>query len=1351
MWCSHIVPCFLWGRHAAVIAGSHRWPSCLMPEQPSSKPHPHPFSSGGERAIHSTEAVAHATDAGLPPRLYGSAAARDRYIELAVTSNFSFLTGASHPDELIDQAARLGYRAVAITDRSTLAGVVRAHVAARERSIDLVVGSRVSLFVGVPDDPSMGEASIPTASPETPDRAGGFSFEALLAPTCLRSYGDLCRLLTVGKRRAPKGGCSLTLHDFTGQTGLGYGLGDGIGPGYGIGDGIGLAGFIERGVAPSRGERGSMVCTLLPPRIIDHAFVLLVEGIRDAYGSAAHDRLSIAIHRTGDPDDRLRTQQLVALSEWTGVPLVAINDVHYHIPERRPLQDILTCIRHGVPIQRAGYALFPNAERFLKPPAAMVRLFADLPAAVERSVVLAEQCVGPLAEEPAARRSGFSLDQLRYRYPSEVAPPGVTPTAHLRTLTYRGAAERYPAGGTGACPKGIGDAGAALPERVRRQIEHELALIAELSYEPFFLTVHDLVRFARSRDILCQGRGAAANSAVCYCLGITAVDPNRIDVLFERFVSKERNEPPDIDVDFEHERREEVIQYLYRTYGRDRAALTAEVISYRGRSAIRDVGKALGLSLDCVDRLAGTIDWWQEGAIDGERLRELGLDPADPTMRRLAALTAQIIGFPRHLSQHVGGFVITDSPLCELVPIENAAMADRTVIEWDKDDIEAMGMLKVDVLALGMLTCIRKSIDLINADRESATPAATAATAPPVPLRFHTVPPEDPVVYDMICEADTIGVFQIESRAQMSMLPRLRPRCFYDLVIEVAIVRPGPIQGDMVHPYLRRRNGEEPITFPDEAVRRVLGKTLGVPLFQEQAMALAIVAAGFTPGEADQLRRAIGAWKRRGNRLAEFAAKLEQGMIARGYTQQFAQQVFRQIQGFSGYGFPESHAASFALLVYVSCWLKCHHPAAFAAALLNSQPMGFYAPAQIVRDVIEHGIEVRGVDVHASRWDCTLERGSDPAPPTRHPHGHPHGDHHGDHQDTLFPGPRSVRSPDSLRRTPLRINSREQRAALEDPLLCCPVGKRRASEEQLQPALRLGMRLVRGLGEAEAARIDEAVRRAGPFATLRDLWRSSGVRVASLRRLAAADAFRSMGLDRQQALWQVRALRDAPAPLFEQASSTARSIKVDERSAHAPDHHESPPSPSPSSQPPPQPSPAPALSRLPPVPPLAAVAHDYTAVGLSLKRHPLACLRDRLRTLHNTPHDTPQGTRPVAPHITTPVSPCASLRDACLTPQGTLLAVAGVVLVRQRPSTAKGILFMTIEDESGIANLIIRPKVYERFRRAARMSVILLVTGRVERKGDVVHILARRLRNISGLATHTLGEEDIPITVREYR
>ncbi|MDZ4754583.1 MAG: error-prone DNA polymerase [Phycisphaerae bacterium] len=1105
-----------------------------MPEHPNPKLHGHPWR---ERP-------------SLPEQI-GAPRSALSYVELAVTSNFSFLRGGSHPEEMIDRAAELGYHAIALADRHTLAGMVRAHVAAKERGIQLIVGSRVELLADH-------------------DASGGPPYRAdvLLHVTDTASYACLCRLLTTGKRRAPKGECHLTLHDLL----------ELLGP-----------------MAQLRRSGTGLLCTLIPPAIVDQPCLELIEGLHRVMG----DALSIAVTRLGDPDDALRSHQLRSLANWTGVPLVAVNDVHYHVAERRPLQDILTCIRYGCTIDQAGYRLFPNAERHLKSPQAMAELFADMPEAIQRAHDLAERAVG------------FSMDQLRYRYPAEVAPPGVPVMQHLRNLTWAGARDHYPHG---------------ITDRVRKQLDHELTLIEELQYAPFFLTVHDLVVFARSRHILCQGRGAAANSAVCYCLGITAVDPDRIDVLFERFVSKERNEPPDIDVDFEHERREEVIQYLYQRYGRERAALVAEVVSYRGRSAIRDVGKALGLSLDCVDQLASGVDWWHDGAVDIERVRTLGLDPRDPTIRRLALLTSELLGFPRHLSQHVGGFVITDDPLCELVPIENAAMDDRTIIEWDKDDIEAMGMLKVDVLALGMLTCIRKAIDLVNDDQ-------ACVTAVP-PCAFHTIPAEDPVVYDMICAADTVGVFQIESRAQMSMLPRLRPRCFYDLVIEVAIVRPGPIQGDMVHPYLRRRNGEETITYPDAAVERVLGKTLGVPLFQEQAMSLAIVAAGFTPGEADQLRRAIAAWKRKATKLKEFAGKLEEGMVARGYTRLFAQQVFTQIQGFSGYGFPESHAASFALLVYVSSWLKCHHPAAFAAALLNSQPMGFYAPAQIVRDAEEHGVTVRAVDVNASTWDCSLERH------------------------------------DPLLRSAALIG--------DDPLLCA--GRRRRSVARQQPALRLGLRLVKGLAQVDADRIAASVRCHGSFTDVESLWRASGVSVAALRRIAAADAFRSMGLARQQALWQIRALRDDALPMF---------VALEEAKEEATD----------------------VRSTLPRVTPLADVAHDYAAIGLSRKQHPIACIRANLAA---------RG-----------ASPCSVLMDEARTPFGTWIAVAGVVLVRQRPSTAHGILFMTLEDETGIANLIVRPQIYERFRTAARHSVIILARGTVERSEGVVHILVQRVEDAS--------------------
>ncbi|MBT8486216.1 MAG: error-prone DNA polymerase, partial [Phycisphaerae bacterium] len=938
-----------------------------MPELPNPKSRPHP----GDKRV------------GFAPTTRFTAA-RVGYADLHTTTNFTFLTGASHPEEIVEQAAALGHQAAAITDCNTLAGIVRAHVAAKEIGIPLAVGCRLEMTVeGRRDAMHAGDART------------GTTLSVLVYATNRASYGRLCRLLSLGKRRTVKGACALSLHDLL-------------------------------------DHHEDLLAVVVPPSVLDQRFLEIMRGLRGIFDD---DRLSLAAACLYGPDDRARLGQLAAIAHLTSVPLVATNDVLYHVPERRALQDVLTCIRHGCTVATAGFRLLAHAERHLKTPEEMTRLFRDHPAAVTR------------IDSIVRRATAFSLDELRYQYPREVCPAGRTAMEHLRALTEAGVRERYPGG---------------VPPRVRTQLEHEFTLIEELEYAPYFLTVHDLVVFARSRGILCQGRGAAANSAVCYCLGVTAVDPGRIDLLFERFVSKERDEPPDIDIDFEHERREEVIQYIYRRYGRDRAALTAEVISYRGRSAVRDVGKTLGLSLDCVDRLAKNIDWWHDGVGDPERLRDVGLAPDDPLTHQLLRLSREILGFPRHLSQHVGGFVITETPLCDLVPIENAAMADRTVIEWDKDDIEAMGMLKVDVLGLGMLTCIRKALAMID-PREAADPRT--------PPALHTIPPEDPAVYDMICRADTIGVFQIESRAQMSMLPRLRPRCFYDLVIEVAIVRPGPIQGDMVHPYLRRRNGEEPVRYPSDAVRSVLEKTLGVPLFQEQAMALAMVAAGFTGGEADQLRRAMAAWKRRGNQIERFGARLVSGMLERGYERDFAERCFAQIKGFSEYGFPESHAASFALLVYVSAWIKRHHPAAFAAALLNSQPMGFYAPAQIVRDAQTHGVEVRPVDVNHSGWDCHLESAAD------------------------TPG----------------------------------------------PALRLGFRLIKGLREEDATAIADARRNGAAYDSARGLHRRSGVRVSVLRRLAGADAFRSLGLERQAALWAIRALTDEPLPMFDDTPSPPES------------------------------------------------------------------------------------------------------------------------------------------------------------------------------------------------------------------
>jgi error-prone DNA polymerase len=830
--------------------------------------------------------------------------------------------------------------------------------------------------------------------------------------------------------------------------------------------------------------------------------------------------------------------------------------VHYHVAERQPLQDVLTAIRHGCAVADLGERLFPNAERRLKSAAEMRELFADCPEAIARTLEIAQRC-------------HFSLDELRYEYPEELSPPGTTPLEYLTQLTWEGAARRYPAG---------------LPDKVRRQIEHELALITELRYEAYFLTVWDLVRYARTRNILCQGRGSAANSAVCFCLGITEVDPARIDVLFERFISRERNEAPDIDVDFEHERREEVIQYVYAKYGRERAGMTAEVITYQVRSAVRDVGKALGLSLDRVDILARATDHRHDNARLAARFAEAGFAPDSPVGRRMIALVGELIDFPRHLSQHVGGLVITQGPLCELVPIENAAMADRTVIQWDKDDLDALGILKVDCLALGMLTAIHRCLDLVNQHHGGGWTIAS-------------IPPEDPAVFDRICRADTIGVFQIESRAQMSMLPRLKPRCFYDLVIEVAIVRPGPIQGKMVHPYLRRRTGEEPVDYPDEKVRHVLERTLGVPIFQEQAMRLVVVAAGFSPGEADQLRRAMGAWRRRGV-MEKFRDKLLAGMKANGYSEEFGQRVFQQIQGFGEYGFPESHAAAFALLVYVSAWLKHYYPAAFTAALINSQPMGFYAPAQLVADARRHGVAVRPLDVNFSDWDCTLEN------------------------------------------------------------------------EDNRIHLRLGLRLARGLSRTAADTV-VAARQSGPFADFDDFLRRTKLGSGALKQLAQADAFGSLALERRPALWQALPPREQ-LPLLDGLETADPEVA------------------------------------LPPMSPVQEVIADYASAGLSLRQHPMAFLRPMLDRLD--------------------VVPAKLLPEL---PTGCRLAVAGVVLLRQRPGTAKGITFVTLEDETGMMNLIIRQNIWERYRRAARQATILLVRGYLQKEGQILHVLATKLENFS--------------------
>ena len=1042
------------------------------------------------------------------------------YAELHAQTNFSFLEGASHPEEMAQQAASLGYAALAITDRNSLAGVVRAHGAAKEAGLKLLIGALVT-----PDD----------APP------------AVLLATNRAGYGRLAKLITVGRRRAKKGECRLAMSDVAEH---GQGL---------------LACVLPEIRGVGRAEHGIDQVhphASLPNRLLCY---------REAFPECSY--LLAELHR--GPDDRRRLEWLQQRAREAGLPLVAASGARFHAPQRQPLCDVLTAIRLGCTVSEAGEHLLPNAERYLKSPEAMEKLFAAAPDAVRRTVEVAGRC-------------DFSLDQLRYEYPEELAPPGTTPMEYLRRLSHDGARQHYPAG---------------VPSRVRDLLEHELALIEELRYEAYFLTVWDLVRFARQRGILCQGRGSAANSVVCYCLGVTSVDPERMDVLFERFISRERNEAPDIDVDFEHERREEVLQYLYEKYGRDRAGMTGVVISYRPRSAVRDVGKALGLSLDRVDRLAGQLEHFHEEPDLERRCREAGIDPESTAGGQLVELVEQLAGFPRHLSQHTGGMVMTRGPLCELAPIENAAMPDRTVIQWNKDDLDELGILKVDCLALGMLTAIRKCFDLIHrhTGRE---------------LTLATVPAEDEATYAMICRADTMGVFQIESRAQMSMLPRLKPRCFYDLVIEVAIVRPGPIQGDMVHPYLRRRNGEEPVVYPNEAVRQVLEKTLGVPLFQEQAMRLAMVAAGFTPGEADQLRRAMGAWRRHGV-IDQLRLRLIDGMTRNGFTPDYAEAVFRQIRGFGEYGFPESHAASFALLVYASAWLKCHYPSAFTAALLNSQPMGFYAPAQLVRDARNHGVEVRPADVNFSRWECTLERAS---PATR-----------GNHASV-------------------------------------------PSHSASDLALRLGFRMLRGMSQAHAEQIVRA-RGEKPFRSIDEFTCRTGLGRAAVSRLAKGGAFDSLNLSRRESLWHALDSGREDFPLFSEAWQAESSG--------------SPPA-------------------LPVLSPAEEVLADYRTQGLSLRGHPMRFLREQLHA------------RGVVP-----------AERLATWPNDTKVSVAGIVLVRQRPSTAKGITFVTLEDETGQANLIIRPGVWKRYRQAALGAAAMLAEGQLQRQDAVIHVVVQRLENLS--------------------
>ncbi|KRE13857.1 DNA polymerase [Bosea sp. Root381] len=1042
-----------------------------------------------------------------------------RYAELQVTSHFSFLRGASSAEELFAQAAAFGFEAVAIADRNSLAGIVRAHEAAKATGVRLIVGCRLDLEDGT---------------------------AILVYPTNRAAYSRLCRLLSIGKRRGGKARCRLDWPD--------------------------VAEYAEGLVA------------VLVPDLADEECAFRLRRLREAFGDQAH--LALTLRRR--PNDRLRLHELSNLAARMRVATVVTNDVLFHEPARRILQDVVTCIRHNVTIDALGERRERHADRYLKTPDEMHRLFDRHPEAMARTLAIADRC-------------RFSLDELAYQYPEERDDPTLTPQETLARLTWEGAKERYPEG---------------VPDSVRASLNHELTLIERLAYAPYFLTVDAIVRFARSRDILCQGRGSAANSAVCYVLGITSIDPGRNDLLFERFVSEERREPPDIDVDFEHERREIVMQWIFETYGRDRAALCSTVIRYRTKGALRDVGKALGLPEDLIGALSSQVWAWSEDGVEDRQVEDLNLNLADRRLRLALDLARQLQGAPRHLSQHPGGFVLTHDRLDDLVPIEPAAMADRQVIEWDKDDIDALKFMKVDVLALGMLSCMKRGLDLL-ADHKG------------IDMELATIPPEDPRTYAMIRKADTLGTFQIESRAQMSMLPRLKPRTFYDLVVQVAIVRPGPIQGDMVHPYLRRREGREPVHFPTPELERVLGKTLGVPLFQEQAMRVAIECAGFTPGEADMLRKSMATFKFTGG-VSKFKEKLVSGMVANGYEAEFAERTFRQLEGFGSYGFPESHAASFALIAYASSWLKCWHPDVFCAALLNSQPMGFYAPAQIVRDARDHGVEIRPVCANASRWDCTLE----PTP------------------------------------------------------------------DEGRFAVRLGLRLVKGLANAHAAAI-VATRADRPFASVDDLWRRAGVPVAALTQLAEADGFRPcFGLARREALWAIRGLRDEPLPLFAAASTRATQV--------IPEFEE----------------PEPLLR------PMTAggdVVEDYRHVSLSLREHPVTFLRADLRRRR-----------------------MVTCLEAMESRDGRWLEAAGIVLVRQRPGSTKGVMFITLEDESGIANLVVWTKVFEAHRRVILSAGMIAVRGRIQREGEVVHLVAQRLTDLSAELA-SVGGRDAPFPVPHGR
>ncbi|WP_250481766.1 error-prone DNA polymerase [Caballeronia sp. NCTM5] len=1028
------------------------------------------------------------------------------YAELFAFTNFSFLRGASHGEELVLRASQLGYSGLAVTDECSLAGVVRAHVQAKEERLPLIIGSYFQL--------------------KHADQSPAFGL--ILLAQNRNGYGNLSELITLGRMRAVKGRYLLRPHDISKP---------------------------EKEYSHLRGMPDCLAILVPEFPANEDALAAQLEWLNDLF--PARGWVGLTLHQRAMDDIHRGAVEYVA--DQYRVPVVATGNVVMHVRSRKPLQDTMTAIRLGKPVADCGYDLAPNAEGHLRSRLRLANLYP--PHTLSETLNILERC-------------NFSLDELRYEYPDELVPNGFSHEGYLRQETYIGAHRRFPAG---------------IPHAVQEQIEHELQLIRELQYEAYFLTVYDIVRFARSQHILCQGRGSAANSAVCYCLGVTEVDPSRGNMLFERFISKERGEPPDIDVDFEHQRREEVIQYIYRKYGRDRAAIAAAVSTYRPRGALRETGKALGIDPQIVDKVAKSHQWFDHSADLLQRFAESGLNPENPLIGLWATLAAQILNFPRHLSQHSGGFVISRGKLTRLVPVENAAMQARSAIQWDKDDLEALGLLKIDVLALGMLSAIRRTLDIVSEQRGER-------------FEMQDIPAEDEATYDMISRADTVGVFQIESRAQMSMLPRMKPRKFYDLVIEVAIVRPGPIQGGAVHPYLRRRQGLEPVTYPSDALKTALGRTLGVPIFQEQVMQVAILAAGFTPGEADQLRRAMAAWKRKGG-LDRYYDRIVGGMLQRGYGREFAESIFQQIHGFGEYGFPESHAASFALLVYASSWLKCHEPAAFLAAMLNSQPMGFYSPSQLLQDATRHGVKVVPVDVTISGWDSVLEE-----------------------------------------------------------LTNAEVG------------VRLGLSLLKGMKDGAAERI-EAARAVKQFSSVSDLARRAQLDRRDLQVLAAANALSSLAGNRRQALWQsVAAVPDrdilAEARIDDETPVLGAPSEADD------------------------------------------IVADYNSTGLTLGRHPLSLLRPALLEQRLMPASTLMSYR-----------------------NGRLARGCGLVTVRQRPGTAKGVMFVTIEDETGNVNVIIWPSLLEKYRREALGAALLAVYGTWQCEGEVRHLVAQRLVDMS----HLLG------------